>query len=318
MMDANETFPLLGAARAGQTALGSKAAALNDLSAEGFRVPSGFVVTEEACDRPGRILADALKDAADRIGPGPFAVRSSAAAEDLPGASYAGLYETFLNVTRDDLEDAVRRCLASAAHDRVAAYESARGASGQAQPAATAMAVLVQQMVQPRAAGVAFTANPLTGDRDETIVTAVPGLGESLVAGEAVGEQWTVRDRDAACTRNAGTLTQAQALEVAGLARSVAAHAGVPQDIEWAIDTADVLFLLQARPMTALPEAVHWVAPGRGLWSRNFRLGEWLPDPMTPLFEDWLLPRIESGYLDGMHADARVRVPFRYASVNGW
>lgn len=180
------------------------------------------------------------------------------------------------------------------------------------------MAVLIQQMVQPLAAGVAFTANPLTGDRDETIVTAVPGLGESLVSGESVGEQWVIRDNDAACTRDTGTLTPAQAREVAGLARNVSAHAGVPQDIEWAIDAAGVLFLLQARPMTALPEAVDWVAPGKGLWSRNFRLGEWLPDPMTPLFEDWLLPRIESGYLAGMQADAGVRVPFRRASINGW
>ncbi|QHK19996.1 hypothetical protein GU243_09910 [Pseudarthrobacter psychrotolerans] len=318
MTDANETFPLLGDVREGQAALGSKAAALNDLSALGFRVPPGFVVTAEACDRRGRILADALQDAADRIGPGPFAVRSSAAAEDLPGSSYAGLYETFLNVPRDDLEDAIRRCLASAAHDRVAAYESARGRSGPAQPAASAMAALVQQMVHPMAAGVAFTANPLTGDRDETIITAMQGLGESLVAGEAVGEQWIVRDQDAVCTKNTGTLTPAQALEVSELARRVAAHAGVPQDIEWAIDTDGVLFLLQARPMTALPEAVEWMAPGRGLWSRNFRLGEWLPDPMTPLFEDWLLPRIEAGYLDGMQADVRVRVPFRYTSVNGW
>lgn len=318
MADTQQPFPLLGAVRPGQAALGSKAATLNELSAVGFRVPPGFIVTAEAFDRPGRILADALQDAADRIGPGPFAVRSSATAEDLPDASYAGLYETFLNIPRDDLEDATRRCLASAAHPRVVAYESARGASGQEQPAAPAMAVLIQQMVQPLAAGVAFTANPLTGDRDETIVTAVHGLGEPLVAGDAVGEQWTVRDQDAVATRNAGTLTPAQAREVAGLARSVAAHAGVPQDIEWAIDTDGVLFLLQARPMTALPEAVDWVVPGKGLWSRNFRLGEWLPDPMTPLFEDWVLPRIESGYLDGMQGDARVRVPFRYASVNGW
>ncbi|MEO5778970.1 MAG: PEP/pyruvate-binding domain-containing protein [Arthrobacter oryzae] len=316
MTGTSETFPLLGAVSAGPAMLGGKAAALNALSAEGFNVPPGFVVTAGASDRHD--LTNALQEAADLVGSGPFAVRSSAAAEDLPGASYAGLYETFLNVARDDLEDAIRRCLASAAHDRVAAYESARGVSGQPQHAVNAMAVLIQQMVQPLAAGVAFTANPLTGDRDETIITAVQGLGESLVAGDAVGEQWTVLAQAAVCNRNTGTLTPVQALEVAGLARSVAAHAGVPQDIEWAIDKDGVLFLLQARPMTALPEVVDWVAPGKGLWSRNFRLGEWLPDPMTPLFEDWLLPRIESGYLDGMQADARVRVPFRYASVNSW
>ncbi len=70
--------------------------------------------------------------------------------------------------------------------------------------------------------------------------------------------------------------------------------------------------------MTTRPEPVSWAAPGKGVWARNFRLGEWLPDPMTPLFADWLVPRIESGFLDGMEGDVRVRVPFRYGSVNGW
>ncbi|WP_224089266.1 PEP-utilizing enzyme [Arthrobacter sp. StoSoilB13] len=70
--------------------------------------------------------------------------------------------------------------------------------------------------------------------------------------------------------------------------------------------------------MTALPTPAVWTAPGEGLWARNFRLGEWLPDPMTPLFEDWLLHRIETGYLDGMEDDIQVRVSFRYGAVNGW
>jgi phosphohistidine swiveling domain-containing protein len=70
--------------------------------------------------------------------------------------------------------------------------------------------------------------------------------------------------------------------------------------------------------MTALPGPVDWTEPGKGLWARNFRLGEWLPEPLTPLFADWLLPAIESGYLDGMEDDVRVRVPFRYDVVNGW
>lgn len=317
-MGTEKVFPPLGEIAAGQALLGSKAATLNELAAKGFRVPPGFVVTAEAGERLGSRFAGELAEAADRTGPGPFAVRSSAAAEDLPGASYAGLYETFLNVERGELHDGIRRCLASAAHGRVAAYKSARGTSGQPETGVPAMAALIQQMVQPVAAGVAFTANPLTGNRSESIINAVQGLGESLVAGDAIGEEWIIRDQEATCTRNAGILTAAQALEVAGLAHSVAAHAGVPQDIEWAIDADGVLFLLQARPMTALPDPVDWAAPGKGMWSRNFRLGEWLPDPMTPLFEDWLLPRIESGFLDGMHADIGARVPFRYASVNGW
>jgi phosphohistidine swiveling domain-containing protein len=70
--------------------------------------------------------------------------------------------------------------------------------------------------------------------------------------------------------------------------------------------------------MTTFPGPISWTAPGKGVWARNFRLGEWLPDPMTPLFADWLIPRIETGFLDGMEDDVRVRVPFRYGSVNGW
>lgn len=311
-------LPQLGSVSADRAVLGSKAATLSELTAEGFKVPAGFVVTSEVVGQLGNSLAGALKIAAGRVGPGPYAVRSSSAAEDLAGASYAGLYETLLNVERDDLEHAVRQCLASAAEHRVAAYETALGAAARGDAASPSMAILVQQMVQPHAAGVAFTANPLTGDANETIVTAVAGLGESLVSGEAVGEQWTVRASDTTCNRDGDVLTSDQARQVAALARRLHERAGVPQDIEWALDQDGALFLLQARPMTALPTPVVWTAPGEGLWARNFRLGEWLPDPMTPLFEDWLLPRIEAGYLDGMEDDIQVRVPFRYGSVNGW
>ena len=113
-------------------------------------------------------------------------------------------------------------------------------------------------------------------------------------------------------------LTAGQAQAVADLARAVADRYGRPQDIEWAIDHDGRLWLLQARPMTALPEPASWTAPGPGLWMRNFRLGEWLPEAVTPLFATWLLPVLEEGYLDGMHATVGVRVPFRYALVNGW
>jgi rifampicin phosphotransferase len=182
--------------------------------------------------------------------------------------------------------------------------------------------VLVQVMIDPVAAGVAFTAHPVTGDRDQIVVTAVPGLGEALVSGQSVGEEWTVTARRALTTRpgasGTAALTDAQAVEVADLARRVADRYARPQDIEWAIDAHGTLWLLQARPMTALPEPVSWRAPGPGLWMRNFRLGEWLPEAVTPLFGTWLLPVLEDGYLDGMQATVGVRVPFRYALVNGW
>jgi pyruvate,water dikinase len=186
------------------------------------------------------------------------------------------------------------------------------------------MAVLVQAMIDPMAAGVAFTAHPVTGDRTQTVVTAVTGLGDRLVSGETTGEEWTkTADHVASLTRPSSdgepVLTARQAQAVAQLAIRVADRfRGQPQDIEWAIDHQGRLWLLQARPMTAVPEPVSWTAPGPGLWMRNFRLGEWLPEALTPLFATWLLPVLEDGYPDGMHASVGVRVPFRYALVNGW
>jgi pyruvate,water dikinase len=302
--------------------VGGKAGTLGVLAAEGFPVPAGFVVTARAVVEAAG-MRKAIAAAADRAGPGPFAVRSSAAAEDLPDASYAGLYQSFLDVPRAGLVAAVRRVVAAAADPRVAAY---RGASLPTSGAAVgrgtpAVAVLVQQMVDAAAAGVAFTADPVTGEREITVVTAVRGLGELLVSGEALGEEWRVRCGRVALARADGeaqVLQESEVTAVASLAERVAAARGGPQDIEWALDRRRRLFLLQARPMTALPEPVDWTPPGPGLWTRNFRIGEWLAEAMTPLFASWLLPALEDGYLDGMRATVGAVVPFRFATVNGW
>jgi pyruvate,water dikinase len=180
------------------------------------------------------------------------------------------------------------------------------------------MAVLVQVMVPADAAGVAFTANPLTGVRDEVVISAVRGLGERLVVGEAVGDQWVVRGEDAVCRDGReGAIAAAQAVAVATLARRVERHFGSPQDIEWAI-AAGQLSLLQARPMTAVPDPVAWTPPAKGWWLRNFRLGEWLPEPVTPLFADWLLPVLERGMAKGMRAESGIAMRPQSAVVNGW
>ncbi len=305
------------AAGSDATVLGSKAATLVRLAAAGFPVPPGFVVTAKASDDeelPARIAA-----AAARLGGQRFAVRSSAAAEDLAEASFAGQYDSILDVPAEGLAEAVRQVSDSAAAARVAAYAKARtGAPGE-QPGEP-MAVLVQVMVEADAAGVAFSANPVTGDRDQAVVTAVRGLGERLVAGEAVGDEWLVRGERAACRRaTEHALQTAQAVEVAAMARRVAEHLRRPQDVEWAIAAGTGrLWLLQARPMTALPDPMTWAPPGPGYWMRNFRLGEWLPEPMTPLFGDWLLERVEAGYLAGMRQTAGAALPFQHTSVNGW
>ena len=296
--------------------LGAKAANLAQLSRDGFPVPPGLVVTPAAEERWEEARPRLLEVAA-KLGAARFAVRSSGTAEDLEGASFAGQYETVLGVPLEGLPGAVKRVLNSAEASRVAAYREARGESSAAN-GRPRMAVLVQAMVEPDSAGVAFTADPVTGDREEVVLTAVQGLGERLVSGEAVGDEWVVRGEDATPRRESeGALTAGQALEVARLARRVETQFGPPQDVEWAI-SGDELYLLQARPMTALPEAVEWEPPRPGYWMRNLRLGEWLPEAMTPLFADWLLALIEDGYLRGEQSAVGTAVPFGYAAINGW
>jgi pyruvate,water dikinase len=236
-------------------------------------------------------LSAEIVAAYDQLGAPAVAVRSSGTAEDLASASFAGQHDTFLNISgADALLTAVRACWASLWTPRAVAYRRDYGwDEEEEQHADLALAVVVQRMVQADTAGVAFTANPLTGDRTETSISAVRGLGERLVSGQGAADEWVVRGDKATCRRNAeGALTTVQALAVSQLARRIADAFGAPQDIEWAFSGSD-LFALQARPMTALPEPTRWQSPTKGGWMRNFRLGEWLPEPVTPLFESWLL-----------------------------
>jgi pyruvate,water dikinase len=334
-------IPLAEAARldpaAAPALLGSKAANLARLLGAGFPVPAGVVVTPAAAADWGQASAQ-LRSAAAELASGRdqrFAVRSSATAEDLAGASYAGQYETVLDVGLEGLPDAVRRVFASAASARVAAYRQAHPQAGATaapagDPSGSWMAVLVQVMVAAESAGVAFTANPLTGDRDEVVISAVRGLGERLVAGQATGDQWVVRHGQARRTRATEQAISAdQARQIAALARRVQAHFGSPQDLEWAITTDPTdrdgaerveggLWLLQARPMTALPDPVSWTPPASGYWMRNLRLGEWLPEPMTPLFADWLLERLDHGEQQATRDDVGTTLEFPHAAINGW
>jgi pyruvate,water dikinase len=313
--------------------LGTKAASLARLLGAGFPVPPGVVVTAAAVGDWGDQAHAQLRTAAAALGRQGqrFAVRSSSAAEDLAGASFAGQYETVLDVGLDELPDAVRRVVDSAASARVAAYRQAHPEAGSTATSAddlyesgAGMAVLVQVMIPADAAGVAFTANPLTGDRDEVVISAVRGLGERLVAGLATGDQWIVRHGQARRTRATEQAISAdQARRIATLARRVHAHLGSPQDLEWAITTdasgtEGGLWLLQARPMTALPDPVDWTPPTSGYWMRNLRLGEWLPEPMTPLFADWLLDRIDLGEQQATRDHIGAALEFPHAAINGW
>src|SRR5215207_2949935 len=226
--------------RADRAVVGAKAATLGELARAGFPVPEGLVVSGE----PG----EAVMAAQRLLGDAPLAVRSSAIAEDLADASFAGQYDTILDVRgADALRAAIRRVRESAGNARVRDYRGLRAATEQG-----GIAVLVQRMLAPEAAGVAFTANPFTGDRREVVITAARGLGERVVAGEAVGDEWAVAGGEPACRRSVEQAIGAeQAAAIAELARRVEAYLGTPQDIEWAIEGGR-LYLLQARPMTAL------------------------------------------------------------------
>ncbi|WP_153393565.1 PEP/pyruvate-binding domain-containing protein [Ornithinicoccus halotolerans] len=284
------------------TVAGHKAATLATLQAAGFRVPAGFVITTDACgelaDRAGLTgemvpepplpssLREQIAAALSRLGGGPVAVRSSATAEDLPEASFAGQYESFLDVEGfEAICDAVRRCVAAAHSDRVVAYRSAADA------VEGGMAVLVQRMVPADAAGVAFTANPVTGDRDQTLVSAVRGLGERLVSGRATPDQWVVRGGTAECVdAPEGALDAPRTLQVAKVAELLEHRLGAPQDVEWAIADGEV-HVLQSRPITALPVAPTLRIPTEGTWTKDVAHYH---EPMTPLGASIYLPLLDT------------------------
>ncbi len=220
--------------------VGNKAATLATLKRAGFPVLEGVVLTTEAFDnaltaagldksaRPADVeamplpaeLVQALADGVQLLKTDRLAVRSSGVAEDLPDASYAGQYETVLNVPAADLASAVRRCWASAFSDQVKAYGRTHSSDEQA-----ALAVLIQPMVQAEAAGVAFSADPITGDRNTAVVDAVLGLGDRLVSGEASPDHWLVCGTQVSCQAAPRTrLTPKWRSRWRELARRVAAH----------------------------------------------------------------------------------------------
>jgi phosphohistidine swiveling domain-containing protein len=246
----------------------------------------------------------------------PVAVRSSATAEDLPEASFAGQQDTYLNVRGlEDLLIAVRDCWASLWTARAMAYRARQGID----PASVSLAVVVQQMVNAEAAGVMFTANPSNGRRDETVISAAWGLGESVVSGSVNTDNLTVRTPDGTVVssetadkavmtvyadqrteerpvpeqqRNRPVLSEAEAAELAAYGTRIENHYGAPQDIEWA--RADGRFwILQARPITALPEAeapmpTDWTVPEPNAMYIRASIVEQLPDPLSPLFADMI------------------------------
>jgi rifampicin phosphotransferase len=326
---------------------GGKAANLGELIGAGLPVPDGFCVTTDAyrdvtlaadlsgiveqlartaADAPDRAaeiagrarnrilatampahVADAVTSAYRALGEPAVAVRSSATAEDLPFASFAGQQDTYLGIIgADAVLDAVHRCWASLWTDRAVVYR----VRNRIDHAETRLAVVVQRMVDSAVAGVMFTVNPVTGRRGETVVDASPGLGEAVVSGSVNPDHFVLDSRTGAVLERrlgdkrlivrprpgGGTesvprpasdtacVSDAQLRALVALGARVQEHYGQPQDTEWAIDTAGDLWLTQARPVTTL-----FPLPGGGRGEDELRvyfcfsLAQGLTRPLTPM-----------------------------------
>ncbi len=296
--------------------VGGKGANLGEMASAGFPVPPGFCLTTAAFRRfidsvPGKnriydmlnksenledvrkagrhvreILLDihipddvssAVIKAWTETGTGEaYAVRSSATAEDLPGASFAGQQDTYLNITgREELLESVRRCWVSLFNDRAIIYRVQNNFSHED----VALSVVVQQMVMAERSGVMFTADPLTGHRHTLAIDACFGLGEALVSGAVTPDSYRVDKRtrtiiDSRISRkqiavfpekdggtrqedlpleqqNKTVLSNSEIEVLAEMGCRVETHYGSPQDIEWASE-GDRIYLLQSRPITSL------------------------------------------------------------------
>ena len=265
--------------------VGGKALNLGKLTRAGFAVPNGFCLTTDAYrfsvkDVPevakdialAPALIAAIQDARARLQTDTVAVRSSATAEDLGDASFAGQQDTFLNVTDDTLLDAVKACWASLRSSRAVAYRQTQGISEED----LAMAVVVQEMCPAEVAGVLFTVSPF--DENVCIIESNWGLGESVVSGEITPDNFQVSRETgevvkktvakktemvgAFCKRapvplakqDIPSLTDAQLKSLAKLGMQVEAFYGQPMDVEWVFADSE-LFLLQARTITVQKKA---------------------------------------------------------------
>ena len=266
----------------------------------------------------GEALVGEIRAAYDALpGQPAVAVRSSANAEDLPGLSFAGQQETFLNVRgADAVLQAAKDCWASLWTTRAISYRHQHGIDQDA----VAMAVVVQTMVPSEVSGILFTANPATGERGELIVNASFGLGEAVVGGQVTPDTYVVdratmtaketvigpKEQQIVADGDLGVRLEDVAEDVrqraslsedmlAGLAETAlgieALFDGVPQDIEWAF-SAGRLHVLQSRPITNLPVqpiAVEWVPRPPAKYLSRRQIVENMPDPICPLFEELYL-----------------------------
>lgn len=234
--------------------LGGKGRALARLGQEGFLIPPWFAVFPEACEGSFSIHLQAraeIRDALKELCPDGelVAVRSSASDEDGLDFSFAGQLESYLSVPHDSVFEKITGVWKSGFSERILAYRRAQGLD----MAPRTPTAIVQRMVHPEAAGVAFGADPVSGRRSVTIVAAVPGLGDALVSGQSDADTWHITRENEIIQRDikTGVLNDAQVLEISELVRRVSRFFRCPQDIEWAYADGD-LFLLQSRAITSI------------------------------------------------------------------
>jgi len=262
---------------------GGKAVHLAKLARAGLRVPEGFVVIGAA---PESLPAD-IESAYARLG-GPVAVRSSALSEDSVDTSFAGQYDTFLGIDGvEAVKDAVVRCLRSASAARTEAYREATNTQRDA-----SMSVVVQKMVDARAAGVLFTRNPVTGAEDEIVIEATRGLGDALVSGHVAAHRMILsRDGSLRSDDTQGAETSIDAQLAAKLVRDALEaenHFGHALDMEWAVCPDGIIHWLQARPITTtnlpdIDELDSVIPDDKKRIYTTYNVSEVLPGAATPL-----------------------------------
>ena len=288
--------------------------ALSILAGSGGRQPDLATRTRltDACDEAKRLAAGfelseeqhSLLATVDNVGQGPYAVRSSSPEEDLVGASFAGQYETVLNVDIADVEEAIRTCFVSCLDSRVLLYKQEM----KFERLTPAIAVVVQQQVASESSGVVFSLNPLTNDYDEIVVNASWGLGEALVSGDITPDSVVVSKVTGEIVEhrigNKGgdrgseaCLDQVQIGELAAEVRRIEELFDTPVDVEWAFSD-ERLYVLQARPITAYvpmaPELLTEPGAPRRLYVDGYLTdGVTMSGPVSPMGSQLLLHLIE-------------------------
>lgn len=258
---------------------GGKGASLGEMTRAGINVPSGFVILADACrdfyqkEMPESFIVEVMR-AFDLLDVNRVAVRSSAIAEDSSTASWAGQLESYLNVSRKDVLDSVKKCWESVFTERAIEYAKEQSASEDD----LVVAVVVQRMVDSKISGVMFSVNPVSKNHDEIMIESTFGLGEMLVQGMVTPDNFVIDkntfqileeniqtklieyifkdgkniEADVDLARaSKPTLNEEEIRSLAEQAIIIEKHYAKPQDIEWGIQNGEI-YILQSRPIIGL------------------------------------------------------------------